>query len=641
MPVPRVALLACLLLLSGSDVSAQPTLELLTDTVSAPMHVTHAGDERVFIIERAGHVRVFRDGALLPDPFLDVSAAVTLEHDGGLYSIAFHPNHRENGRVFAFFVEAGAPLTIVVARFTVFGADPNAVDPDSRRDLLRIPVPSEVHVGGQLQFGPDGALYISTGDGGTDDVNCIAQDPGRLLGKLLRLDVDVEVDAEPWYEVPATNPFVGSADPDDLVADEIWASGLRNPFRFSFDRSAGSLWLGDVGRDAAEEIDVQPATSAGGENYGWNVMEANQCVLPDPAVAGCPATTPPCHDAAYTPPFVELPHAAGLNSVTGGVVYRGTESPAYQGHYIFSDTFQGGVWAIDPAATPPTPELLVPLGSTAAVGIGEDRDGELLIADLFANRVDRLRLGTAAVSPDRACIERAQGATARLARQAAGELRRCALDLARGHGDVGLGACLEADSRGRVAARRKKLEAAAGRSCAETPTLGFPGTAPAAEASHAGAEGLVADLLGPGLPVVDAAADPATHRCQQQVLRAAFACQRARSAGFLACVRAGLRDGAITSISTLAACLAADPKGRVERICGQKTVRTVERSCDAAGLMHAVPGCAAATEAELVSCLESVTRCRDCRLHDAAAGLGVNCDLVDDGAGNRSCLPVE
>jgi len=648
---PRTLVFAVALLLA-SGVVAEPTLELLTEAIPGPMHVTHAGDGRLFIGERAGRVWIHQGGALLPSPYLDVSASVSTEEEGGLASIAFHPDYAQNGWSFAFFTEPSDPgLLIVVARFTVSAADPNRVDPASRRDLLRLVTPTRFHNGGQLQFGPDGFLYVSVGDGGADfgveDVVCNAQDPERLLGKLLRLDVDVAGDVAPWYEIPPTNPFGPARDPSDVHADEIWALGLRNPFRFSFDRSSGALWLGDVGQDAREEIDFQPASSTGGENYGWKVLEGTVCQLPGaPVGASCPAATPPCDDPGYTAPVFEYPHPSDPQpaAVIGGVVYRGQESPAFQGRYVFGDSFVPAIWALHGSTPPYGAELLVGEGLVSPVGIGEDRDGELYVADLFADRVYRLRLGTERAAPDVACIVAVNKASAKLAQSAAREAFGCLLAGANETlpGD-GIEACLASDRRAAVAKRRAKLEATAAARCATPQPFGFASAALAGSAAITSEQELLHAVFGPDLDAAVAVAGSAIHRCQLGLHRRLNACQKARRTEFLRCKKIGLAKGRVTSVAELAACLDADPKGRIARVCGAGLPRAIERSCSATGveLAPTFPGCAAGSAEALSTCLDAATRCRHCRLFDAADGLGVNCDVYDDGAVSASCAPLE
>ncbi|HRC86394.1 MAG TPA: PQQ-dependent sugar dehydrogenase, partial [Thermoanaerobaculia bacterium] len=247
--------------------------------LSRPVAITHAGDDRLFVTLQGGRVVILERGLLRSEPFLDIEDRVSCCGEQGLLSVAFHPLYSQNGFFFADYTGAGGET--VISRFSVSPADANRALATSEKVLLRIPQPFANHNGGQLQFGPDGYLYVGMGDGGSGfDPQCRAQDDSSLLGKLLRLDVDQSPDAPPYHGIPATNPFRGAGAP----LDEIWAKGLRNPWRFSFDRQSGDLYLGDVGQNSQEEIDRQPAGSAGGENYGWKLLEGDLCLG---SAAGC------------------------------------------------------------------------------------------------------------------------------------------------------------------------------------------------------------------------------------------------------------------------------------------------------------------------------------------------------------------
>src|SRR3954447_18469980 len=297
--------------------------------------ITHAGDSRLFLTIRTGRIVILENGSPRPQPFLDIQRLTTTDGERGLLSTAFHPRYAGNG--FFFIDYTNVQGNTVIARYQVSASDPNRADPASARILLTIEQPFSNHNGGQLQFGPDGYLYIGMGDGGSaNDPDCRAQRTDTLLGKMLRIDVDQNVATPPYYGIPASNPFRGAGDPPD----EVWASGLRNPWRFSFDRQTGDLWIGDVGQDRREEIDFQSASSRGGENYGWKVMEGTLCNSSD----SCPASTPACDSAAFTPPVLEYDHGPHC-SVTGGYVYRGARLPQLQGTYFFGDFCTGTIWA--------------------------------------------------------------------------------------------------------------------------------------------------------------------------------------------------------------------------------------------------------------------------------------------------------
>ncbi len=358
---------------AGAGLDDLPNLTLVplaSGLGAGAIAVTHAGDQRLFITLKDGRI-VIHDGArILPEPFLDLRALVlsdTLER--GLFSVAFHPGYPAT----PFFYLAYTDLQgdVVVARYEVDPADPDRALPDGALTLLTVAQPSPIHQGGQLQFGPDGYLYIGLGDGGgPGDPQCQAQRGESLLGKLLRLDVD----GEQPYAIPPDNPFAGPGDP----RDEIWALGLRNPWRFSFDRLTGDLYLGDVGQGAREEIDHQPAAAAGGRNYGWKRMEGNFCHT---VFTGCPPGVPPCGSPALTPPILDYEHAAGRCAVIGGYVYRGTALPALSGLYLYGDLCTGELWAAGEEDGVWRSELLsaaLPL----LTSFGEDIAGELVLTSL-------------------------------------------------------------------------------------------------------------------------------------------------------------------------------------------------------------------------------------------------------------------
>jgi len=347
-------------------VNVQP----VTANLGSVTGITHAGDARLFITARDGRILIFDNGAVRPQAFLDIRSLITTVGEGGLLSTAFHPRYGQNGFFFVNYTNTSGDT--VIARYQVSTGDANRADPASARILLTIDQPFSNHNGGQLQFGPDGYLYIGMGDGGSAfDPACRAQKPGELLGKMLRIDVDQNVSTAPFYGIPASNPFRGPGDP----RDEVWASGLRNPWRFSFDRQTGDLWIGDVGQNQREEIDFQPASSNGGENYGWKVMEGTLCSTTD----ACPASTPSCNSSAFTPPVLEYDHG-GPCSVTGGYVYRGAIA-ALKGAYVFGDFCSGTIWAAARQGNGFTVRT-VPMQISQLTTFGEDQAGELYAATL-------------------------------------------------------------------------------------------------------------------------------------------------------------------------------------------------------------------------------------------------------------------
>jgi glucose/arabinose dehydrogenase len=347
--------------------------------------ITHAGDDRLFLTLQNGRVLIFQNGAVLPAPFLDVSTLITCCGERGLLSTAFHPDYATNGFFYVDYTDTQG--NTVIARYTV-SSDANVADATSGVTLLTITQPFANHNGGQLQFGPDGFLYIGMGDGGSaNDPSCFAQrrepQAGRqeLLGKLLRIDVNQNVGTPPYYGIPAGNPFVGNGGPD-----EAWAIGLRNPWRFSFDRTTGDLYIGDVGQGAVEEIDFQPQSSPGGENYGWKMMEGTDCTGND---GNCPPDTPPCDSPELTLPILQYEHTDGRCSVTGGYLYRGSRIPDLQGRYVYGDYCSGEIWAgfLDGASWSTD---LLPIQTSSLTTFGQDIDEELFVGNGDGNlfRID-------------------------------------------------------------------------------------------------------------------------------------------------------------------------------------------------------------------------------------------------------------
>ncbi|MGH2585412.1 MAG: PQQ-dependent sugar dehydrogenase [Dehalococcoidia bacterium] len=352
-------------------------LEPVLSDLRSPVFVTSPpdGSGRLFIVERGGTIRIAQDGRLLPQPFLDVSSIITAGGEQGLLGLAFHPRYQENGTFFVSYTARGDGTRNTVARYRASG-DPNRADPGSGTVLLAIDDFASNHNGGMLAFGPDGYLYVGTGDGGGGgDPQRNGQNLGALLGKLLRLDVN---GGEP-YAVPTDNPFANR----DGARPEIWAYGLRNPWRFSFDRATGDLWIADVGQSSPgyEEVNFQPAGSDGGENYGWNRMEGLHCYQPRSG----------CDENGITRPILEYEdRVTGECSITGGYVYRGQQFPALTGAYIFGDYCSGRIWSLHqaPDGTWVRTELLDTDLSISS--FGEDESGELYVADLDGGRVYHL-----------------------------------------------------------------------------------------------------------------------------------------------------------------------------------------------------------------------------------------------------------
>jgi glucose/arabinose dehydrogenase len=315
------------LILAAVVAQAEPifTLQPIAQGLASPVSITHAGDNRLFITLQDGLVVIHDGTRVLPEPFLDIRSLVLSGGERGLLSVAFHPRYPQNGLFYVNYTNVQGHT--VIARYSVSPQDPNRANPSSGVTILTINQPFANHNGGQLQFGPDGYLYIGMGDGGSGgDPGNRAQNPLDLLGKMLRIDVD---SAFP-YAIPDSNPYAHI----DNARGEIWATGLRNPWRFSFDRATGDLWIADVGQGTWEEIDFQPATSIGGENYGWRRMEGTHCFNP----------TSGCNPGSLVLPVLEYDHSVGC-SVTGGYVYRGTRNPRLIGQYIYGDYCSGRIWA--------------------------------------------------------------------------------------------------------------------------------------------------------------------------------------------------------------------------------------------------------------------------------------------------------
>jgi uncharacterized repeat protein (TIGR01451 family) len=337
-------------------------LEPVLTGLSSPLYVTNArdGGNRIFILERGGRIKLLQPGETTPTIFLDITARVRAGGEQGLLGLAFHPQFAANGRFFVQYTRRPDTNTNVIAEYRVSLKDPNVADPDSEIVLLTIPQPFSNHNGGMVEFGPDGYLYIAKGDGGSaNDPFNNAQNPQELLGKLLRIDVDQPCKGLP-YSSPPDNPFLGTG----MGRDEIFAFGLRNPWRFSFDRATGELYVGDVGQGAVEEVDI---VTLGG-NYGWRVFEGTRCANIDPSL---------CIPESFISPIAEYGHTGGRCSITGGYVYRGERSSLPVGTYVFADYCTGEIFRLQNGAA----QLLLdtPL---AISSFGEDEAGEIYVVAL-------------------------------------------------------------------------------------------------------------------------------------------------------------------------------------------------------------------------------------------------------------------
>ncbi len=342
----------------GPDLALQTVATGFTFPLFATAPV---GDARLFVVEKGGVVKIVKAGSVLPTPFLDVGSLVSTGGEQGLLSLAFDPQYGTNGRFFVSYTNLSGDN--VLASYQVSG-NPDAADAASGVIRLTVGQPQGNHNGGHIAFGPDGFLYMGIGDGGGGgDPDGNGQDRNDLLGSILRLDVS----APTGYSVPASNPFVGMAG----MRGELWNWGLRNPWRFSFDRSTGDLYIGDVGQGQREEIDVATAALGGGRgaNYGWNIMEGTRCY-----------DASSCDQAGLVLPVLEYTHDDGC-SVSGGYVYRGTAIPDLAGTYFYADYCEGWVRSFRYSGGLATEtgswSALAPGGSIP--GFGEDGMGELYV----------------------------------------------------------------------------------------------------------------------------------------------------------------------------------------------------------------------------------------------------------------------
>jgi glucose/arabinose dehydrogenase len=390
-------------LAASSSAQTALTTARVCSGLSQPLALAHApGDaSRLFVVERTGRIKVVNlaDGTVNATPFLDVSSRIaTAWLEYGLLGLAFHPDYAHNGVFYVNYTPPnGAIADTAVVQYRV-SANPNVADPASATPVLRFGYGTRrEHRAGWMGFGPDGYLYITTGDGGENDPDNAAQNLTMLRGKVLRLDVNgpdgvpatgdedgFPADANRNYRIPADNPFAG----DPVNAQEIWAYGLRNPWRASFDRQTGDLWIGDVGQNTREEIDFQPAGAHGGRNYGWRCTEGTFCT----GLSGCT-----CNGPTLTRPVFEYPHGTGL-CVTGGYVYRGCAIPDFRGTYLYADYQVSKVFSFRyngstiSEARERTAELAPGGGLTlqSIAALGEDDDGELYFCDYNGGEVFKL-----------------------------------------------------------------------------------------------------------------------------------------------------------------------------------------------------------------------------------------------------------
>ena len=347
--------------------------------------IANAGDSRLFVTEQPGMIRILTaDGVLMSTPFLDISGRVDTSHnERGLLGLTFHPDYKNNGYLYVNYT-AKPDGDTRISRFTRMASDSNKADPNSELIILTQDQPFGNHNAGALHFGPDGYLYFGFGDGGAaGDQLEVAQDGSSLLGKMIRIDVN---GTQP-YSIPSSNPFVGNAG----ILDEIWAIGVRNPFRFSFDKMTGDMWIADVGQNEWEEINFEPAGSPGGNNWGWDCYEGNHPF----ELTGCAAI------ANYDFPVFEYPNNTTFGcAILGGYVYRGDDYPNLQGHYLFTDLCTGRMWTLFPdgAGGWDTTDQ-GKMTDNSFTTFGQAMDGELYVAERTGN-IYRIRTTVGASTKD-------------------------------------------------------------------------------------------------------------------------------------------------------------------------------------------------------------------------------------------------
>jgi glucose/arabinose dehydrogenase len=376
--------------------AAQPAIALVpyATGLSSPVGLAAPADGsgRLFIVQQGGRIRIHDGTAVLPTPVLDLTALVVFGGEQGLLGMAFHPNYPATPYFFVNNTSRSGSADCpgggdtIIARYSV-SANPNVADPASRRVLLVIDQPFSTHNAGDLKFGADGYLWIPMGDGGSgNDPSCFAQRDDSLLGKVLRIDVNQNVNTPPFYGIPPDNPYIGPGDP----RDEVYARGLRNPFRFSFDRATGDVFIGDVGQGAREEVDFTAVGTGAGRNYGWKIMEGTLCTG---NTGGCPGGLPACNSPVYTLPILEYDHGLGDCAIIGGFRYRGTQVPTISARYLYSDNCTGKIRAgtEGPPGTWTGVELIdTPYNISS---FGEDQAGELYVTGLNTGVVYRIVSG--------------------------------------------------------------------------------------------------------------------------------------------------------------------------------------------------------------------------------------------------------
>ncbi|HUG31035.1 MAG TPA: PQQ-dependent sugar dehydrogenase [Candidatus Limnocylindria bacterium] len=344
-------------------------LKLRASGLSKPVFATSArdGTGRIFILEQTGKIKIYKGGAILSTPFLSLVGKVGTAFEQGLLGLAFHPGFKTNRKLYVSYTNLND--SIVVREYRTYASNPNRVNTATARTIIKIAKPATNHNGGMLAFASGGYLFISTGDGGgSGDLGNRAQSLDSLLGKMLRININGTTSTKN-YRIPASNPYVGKPG-----RDEIWQTGLRNPWRWSFDRANGNMWIGDVGQVMWEEVDRAIRTSSGpgkGINWGWRVLEGTHCYNP----------ANDCDTSGKTMPLLEYEHVGGRCSVIGGYVYRGKKIPALVGQYVYGDFCTGEIWAVASGATAPATPVLLRDTSLTISSFGENASGELLVLD--------------------------------------------------------------------------------------------------------------------------------------------------------------------------------------------------------------------------------------------------------------------
>ena len=367
-----------LILIIITPLQAQPDIDIVefANSFVSPVSIKNAGDDRLFVVEKRGWIKIVNtDGSVNVTPFLNIdNLVIDTGSERGLLGLAFHPNYASNGYFYVNYINNSG--NTVISRFSRNVSDPNLANPSSETILMTINQPFSNHNGGDLEFGPDGYLYIGTGDGGSGgDPNGNGQNLNSLLGKMLRIDVD---SGSP-YSIPSDNPYVNDANPNTLA--EIWAYGLRNPWRFSFDSTTGDLWIADVGQNIYEEINTAPSTTAG-INYGWRCYEGNHAYN----TSGCSSSS------GMMFPVAEYSHSGGGCSITGGYIYRGSVFSNLNGLYLFADycsneigylEYNGSTWDLNFV-------YKSSFGGNNWTSFGEDINGEIYIAGISSGKIFKI-----------------------------------------------------------------------------------------------------------------------------------------------------------------------------------------------------------------------------------------------------------